>query len=258
VIRAVRRLAEAHLGLARAELGAIAEDATAVGLALGLAAGCLVFVGLLVPVGLTLFVGEWLFGSLGWGVLLGTELALALAVVLVLDALEVPRPVLVARMAAALGAGIVVALLLGLAATNAGWAALGDLLLPGVARSDRPLVTAVVVAVVGGGIVGALVAGLRAAHERTRASVAGLIGGALVGLIVGAFSAISFTPEVGTAIGLAVVLALWPVLSGLELRGYDWGALKARFYPSMTIKTAQETLEWLQGTIERMLPGRKS
>lgn len=258
VARAVRHLAEAHLGLARAELGAIAEDATQVGLALGLVAACLVFVALLVPVGLTLFVGEWLFGSLGWGVLLGTEFALALAVVLVLDALEIPRSTLARRLGSALVLGLVVAVLLGLAATNYAWAAVGEVILPGVTRSDRPLATAALVGVVGGGLLGLLVAAARARVNRTLALVGGLAGGALAGLALGAFTAISFTPEIGVAIGIALALLVWPGLSALELRGYDWGALKARFYPSITIKTAQETLEWLHGIQERTLPGRKS
>ncbi len=248
----------AHLELARAELGAIAEDAAQVGLALGLVAACLVFVGLLVPVGLTLFVGEWLFGSLAWGVLLGTEFAIALAVVLVLDALEVPRSILVRRLAGALVLGLIIAFLLGLAATNYICAAVGQAILPGVARADRPLVTAALVGVIGGGLLGLLVAAVRVGANRISALVGGLAGGALAGLVLGAFSAISFTPEVGTAIGLAVFLVLWPGLSALELRGYDWGALKARFYPGTTIKTAQETLEWLHGIQERTLRGRKS
>ena len=258
VLGAGRRLAMAHLELARAELGAIAEDAAQVGLALGLVAACLVFVGLLVPVGLTLFVGEWLFGSLAWGVLLGAEFAIALAIVLVLDALEVPRSTLARRLAGALVLGLIIAFLLGLAATNYIWAAVGQAILPGVARADRPLVTAALVGVIGGGLLGLLVAAVRVGANRISALVGGLAGGALAGLVLGAFSAISFTPEVGTAIGLAVFLVLWPGLSALELRGYDWGALKARFYPGTTIKTAQETLEWLHGIQERTLRGRKS
>lgn len=253
-----RRLAEAHLGLARAELAGILDDATQVGLALGLAIACLGFGGLLVPIGLTLFLGEWLFGSIGWGVLLGAEFAVAVAVLLVLDALDIPRSTLARRLVVALGAGLVAAILFGLAATNNAWAAIGEAILPGVARLDRPLVTAALVGGALGGLLGLLIGAARAYGSRVPAAIAGLAGGALVGLALGAFTAISFTPEVGVAIGAALMLALWSVLSVLELRGYDWGALKARFYPNTTIETTQETLEWLHGIQERTLPGRKS
>ena len=55
-----------------------------------MAIGLVVFAGLLVSVGMSLFLGEWLFGSMGWGVLHDTELSIAVAVVCILAALDVP------------------------------------------------------------------------------------------------------------------------------------------------------------------------
>ena len=74
----------AHIGLARAEAGEIMGE---IGRAAGLAARC-VRAGLpgrarSLPIGGLLFLGEWIFGSIGWGVLLGSLLLLDFAVVAV-------------------------------------------------------------------------------------------------------------------------------------------------------------------------------
>ena len=58
--------------------------------------------------------------------------------------------------------------------------------------------------------------------------------------------AISFSRHVGIAIGICVVLIAWPALAATALRGYDWGALKARYWPGTTIETTKETIEWVR------------
>ena len=47
-------------------------------------------------------------------------------------------------------------------------------------------------------------------------------------------------------IGVAIALGIWPVLSASALRRFDPEALKARFIPTATIESAQETMEWLK------------
>ena len=65
------------------------------------------------------------------------------------------------------------------------------------------------------------------------------------------------------AIGIAVALATWvplvarPVLDG----SYDWEALKARYWPGLTVETARESYEELRSRIPEMpkppaMPGR--
>ncbi len=258
-IAAGRRLAVAHVGLARTELSAILADAKEVALLGGIALALVLFVAMLLPIGMTLFLGEWLFGSMGWGVLHGTELSLATAVVLIFVALRVPRGFLGRMLAVAVVVGAVVAVALGSASTNAAWTRLGDGLFLGVDAAVRPLVTAVVVGAAALAVVGFLAGWRAAGHDRrVSGAIPGLLAGLVAGALLGAVSAISFSAQVGVAIGVAVGFALWPALSGLALRGYDWEALATRFTPTTTIETTQESIEWLQQTLQRMRPGTRS
>jgi hypothetical protein len=237
-----RRVVDAHIALAKAELAAIVGEVKIVAIGLSGALAMLLFVAMLVPIGLTLFLGEWLFGSMGWGILHGTELAFAVALVFVLAALRVPMGSLVGRLVLAIVVGLVVGFVLGLGLAHDGWSRLGDAAFSGVDAADRPLAAAFVG--------GAVVIGVLAAFAGIRGGVGGFIGGlvtgAVVGALVGAFTAISFTPEVAAAIGVAVALGLWPPLCALALRGFDWEGLKDRFMPTTTIDTGKETLEWLK------------
>ena len=90
-VNAAKRLLRAHVNLAKAEAGEIAGEVGRM-VALGAAALALLFtVGILVLVGLPLFLADWLLGSMGWGVLLGAFLLLDLAVTVLLVALGVGR-----------------------------------------------------------------------------------------------------------------------------------------------------------------------
>ena len=63
--------------------------------------------------------------------------------------------------------------------------------------------------------------------------------------------------QVAAALGLFTLFITWPILMGLGVsrNGVDTDALKARFYPSQTIETTKETIEWVR---ERTPLGRKS
>ena len=134
---AVKRLVNSHIALAKAEA---ADIAGAVGRMVGLFAVAFVMVlmvGMLFLVGGLLFLGEWLFGSIGWGVLLGSLLMLDIAVSAVLAALDVS----VKRIGAAFGAaailGIIVGVVMGLDLTHRGWTALGDAIAADVDPNTR-------------------------------------------------------------------------------------------------------------------------
>jgi ABC-type uncharacterized transport system permease subunit len=106
------------------------------------------------------------------------------------------------------------------------------------------------------GVLGALVGlivGARAGHSFSSA-ILGLLAGVLGGALFGAFTAITFSPQVAVAIGIAVVLALWPGLAAQPIISgdYDWEALKARYWPGLAVETAQETIEMLQAAIPEM------
>ncbi len=218
---------------------------------LGLAVALLLYIGLLVPVGTALFLGEWLFGSMGWGILHGALFSVAAAVVLVLGALRISRTYLVGTLLLAVVIGIVVGAVFGLAMPNALYVALGETVIPDVDPAWRPLVLSLTIwsalLAVLGIIVGARAGGAGGA-------IGGFFGGAIVGLFVGAFTAISFSLQVGIAIGVSVTLVTWPLLAALSLRDYDWEDLKRRFTPQASMDAAEET----KAFIEARLPGRGS
>jgi hypothetical protein len=66
------RMVQAHLTLLRAELSIAGQE---LGIIVGLAVGALLLallIGILLYVGTFLFLGDWLFGSMGWGIIHGT------------------------------------------------------------------------------------------------------------------------------------------------------------------------------------------
>ncbi len=251
---AAGRLLAAHLTLARAEFAQIMGEVKAVAVRGGLAVGLVLFVAVLLPVGSILFLGEWLFGSIAWGVVDGAALLLAVAAVLLLDALRPPRSWHVRGFVLALLIGVAIGLVLGLDLLNQAWTRLGESVQPSLgwqmSPADRPLVVAVatvsLVLAVLGLLLGAWRGGLGGAFG-------GLIGGALLGIPLGAFSAIAFGPRAGAAFGVLFALIAWPLLVGWPiLRGrYDWEALKARFIPSESMEAAQETMAELRGRMPR-------
>jgi hypothetical protein len=237
---AVLGMLRAHVDLAKAELDEIKGEVARAAALGGLAFAVLLLLAFLLPIGGLLFLGEWIFGSIGWGLLHGTELLVAVAVLAVLVAIRVRG--LFTDLALALVIGVVVALVLGPNLPNELWRRIGDSMALGDA-AWRPLATGTLVVTIIGGLVG-LVLGARAGGAG--AAIGGLIGGAILGALLGAFSAITFGWRVGVALGVAAALAAWPILMGVTVArsGVDTEALKARFWPQTTIDTTKETIEW--------------
>jgi hypothetical protein len=257
---AAYRLAAAHIELARAELADILEEVKQVAALVGLAIAFAIFAAILVSVGSSLFLGEWLFGSMGWGVLHGTEFAFAIALVAVLIAFDVPASHLGRGLLVATVVGIVVALAAGFWVFNRLWEAIGVAVSSTLIEATRPLVVGTVV----GALLGALIGLLGGTETRgrsiggiLRSAIVALLLGGIVGAALGAFSAITFSWQVAAALGIAVTLGLWIVLSALEASrgGIDMEAWSQKFYPNQSIDTAKETMEWLR---ERTPLGPKS
>ena len=130
----------AHIDLAKAEFGDIVDAIKRAAVFVGIAAAAALVVGLLVIVGLPLFLGDALFGSMGWGILLGVLLLAAVAMAAAILAMRpavgasVGRPFLLA-----LVVGVVVGVVLGLDLTNRAWTALADAVLPTADPAWRPL-----------------------------------------------------------------------------------------------------------------------
>ncbi len=245
-IAAAVRIARAHVSLAQAEFGEILAEGKRVGILAGIAFALLLFAGLLLPIGLTLFVGEWLFGSIGWGLLLGTELMIGGAAVLVFAALYVPIGRILGRLLVALLVGIILAILLALDVPNHGFASVGASVIPSIDPGPRPLVAGLALGALVGAILGILAGLVR--RLGVGGTVGAAIGLAILGLVVGAIVAIDYSPAVAIALGLALALALWPILVAIDTyrRGIDLEALKNRFYPRLTVETTKETIEWVR------------
>ena len=244
-------LGQAHVDLAKAELSSIAGE---IGRIVALAAVAIVVVimaGLLAIIGTALFLGEWLLGSIGWGVLHGILAFTAIAIAAGLMAAGVSG----ARIARSFIVGVVVAivlgLVLGLELPNQAYAAAGEAATLNVETGVRPLIVGLLL----GALVGVLIGFAAAVRIGSGGGRMGaIIGLAILGGLLGAFSAITFGPQVGAAVGITVGYSTWIAVMGADVarEGIEVGDLQERFYPTQTIETGKETLEWLQ---KRMPPG---
>ncbi|MCI0584737.1 MAG: hypothetical protein L0227_17915, partial [Chloroflexi bacterium] len=122
-IEAAKRLFRAHVELAKAEIAEIVDEVKRMVALISAAIGILVVAGLLLLIGGLLFLGEWLFGSIGWGALLGTLLLVDIALMAVLLALDVRGGRLSGAFLLAALTGVVVGVLLALNLTHRGWTA---------------------------------------------------------------------------------------------------------------------------------------
>ena len=245
----------AHIDLAKAETSAIGTEIGRVAALGGLAFLLVVFAVFLLVIGISLGLGEWLLGSMGWGVIDGVLAFLAVAMAAVLFALGISgRRIGLAFLGGVL-VGILVGVVLGLGLLNQLYTAIGDALAIAVDPGIRPLVVGVLL----GGFVG-LIGGIVAAVSMSASGggrFAAFAGLTVLGVALGAFTAITFGPQVGAAIGITVGYIAWIAFMGIDVArtGIDQEALKTRFTPVQTIETSKETLEWLQ---KRMPPGTGS
>jgi hypothetical protein len=245
-------LVMAHVELAKAEAGAIAGQIGRLVALSAIAFVLVVFAVFLVVIGTMLFIGEWLLGSMGWGVLHGFLLFVSVAVAALLLAIGVSERRILRSLIIAIVIGVVTSVVLGLAWLNQLDAAIGDAAQTAVDPGVRPLVIGVLL----GGLIGLIVGVVTAL--RMSASGGGRFvawaGLTVFGVALGAFTSISFSPQVGVGIGVTLGYLSWMALMALDVRrtGIDLQALKDRFTPVQTIETSKETLEWLQ---KRMPPG---
>jgi hypothetical protein len=252
VKNAVTRFVNAHIELARTELDLIKDEAARAAGLVGGAIALAILLAFFVPIGGMLFAGEWIFGSIGWGLLHGTLGLIAVAIALVLVALRAPG--LGRDLLGAILLGLVIALVLGLELPNKLFTWIGETGALGIDPGTRPLV-------VGLGLVGAiglligLIAGIRVGGPKP--IVSGIFAGLFGGALIGAFLSVTFGLRVGFALGVTAFWVLFAVLMGLRVQrnGIDVEALKARFIPQVTIDTAKESLEWAK---ERVPTGPQS
>ncbi|HUG47768.1 MAG TPA: phage holin family protein [Candidatus Limnocylindria bacterium] len=235
-------LFSAHMALLRAELGEIFGQVKVMAALAGVVLLLAFLTAILLYVGGFLFVGEWLFGSMGWGLAHGVLFGLGLIVVLGFAIVGVGlRLGLVSFLTAAVLA-VGLALLLGsnVAYETARYFA-GQLASP----FNSPASVAL--------LAGALVFGLLLAIVGWRAGgagagVAGLVLGALLGLLLGWLIggiAWQWPPAVGFAIMIGLIL--WPILhAALAWPRLDLEEHFGRLKPRQTMAAASETRQWLE------------
>lgn len=241
---AASSLANAHIALAKAEFGVIAREAGIIaGLVVGLLALALLLVTLLYT-GTWLFLGEWLFGSLGWGILHGALFTICLMVPIGFNLLGVALRTWLAALALAVLVGVLLAVLFASNILRAAALAGAGLLTPSIAIDQGLL------AVILGLIVGAILFGILGAAIGARMERAGLL--LLVGVVVGAMvgALLGFiTFDLPGAVAIAVTLGLfaWLGFSGmLAVRaGIDPKRRFGKLQPRESINALNETRSWL-------------
>jgi hypothetical protein len=246
-------LVMAHVELAKAEMSAIGGEVARVAGLVGGAIVLVLFAVSLLVIGGSLFLAEWLFGSMGWGIVHGMLLFVGLAVAFGLSAVGIRVGRLGRSAFVALLIGVLTAIVLGLNMPNQLYTLIGDAALPGVEAGVRPLVVGLLIWA-GIGLLVGIAAAFRLRDAGSR--IAALLGLTLVGALFGAFTAITFGGQVGIALGVTAAYLSWIILMAVDASrtGIDVEGLQARFTPTQTIEISKETLEWLK----RRLPGSGS
>lgn len=245
-------LFHAHVALFRAEVDQIVGELKVLATLAGIALGIAFMTGVLVWVGGFLFLGEWLFGSIGWGLAHGLLFGLGLIVALVLAMVGGSRRRAVLSFVLVVVIVVVVALLCGLNVANNAAASVASNLV-------SPLNSPGVVALLGGIIVGALLfAVLLAFVGGLRGAIGGLFLGAFLGIFGGWLiggAPWTWPPAVGFAITIGLIA--WPILNVI----FNWSSLDpaerfSRLYPRQSIDAANDTKAWLEEQWQTRLPKR--
>ena len=116
----------AHVELAKAEAGAIAGEVGRLAALGALALVLVIFAVFLLVIGISLAIGEWLLGSMGWGVIEGVLFFLSVAMAAVLLGVGISGRRIGGSLIAAVVIGIVVGVVLGLDLLNQAYKAIGD------------------------------------------------------------------------------------------------------------------------------------
>ena len=246
---AAMALATAHLELLKAELATIGAEIKGIAALVGGIVALLLFALSLLAIGGVLFLGEWLFGSIGWGVLHGLLLSIGGIVAMALLILDVPRMLVTRSLLWALASGTLVSVGLGLNLAREAAERAADYVLANVIANLDPAWAPVLVAAVAVGVVLGIVGVVVGARSAGRRALGGLFLGLLGGVLVGAFlGGVTFEGRVGVAWGVVVGAVAWPVLMcvGAARSGIDPAARFGKLWPRETYETVLGTKAWLE------------
>ncbi len=239
------RLLAAHIDLLKAELAVTGRDLGVIA-AMGAAAVTLVILALLlIAIGSFLFIGEWLFGSMAWGILHGSLFLALLIVPIGID------------LAGGWNGAWVRAVALGLVTTLLLWILFASNVLRDSAvnageslESSVSLEPALLPTLVGL-VAGALLFGVILAIIGSRRSLGIRLGltGLLVGAIVGAIlGSVTFDPSGALAVAytIGLVTAIVAAIAFAVRRGFDPERRYSRLVPRESIAMAEETKKYLE------------
>ena len=221
--RAFTGLVSSHFRLLSAELSEIMDEIKRALALIAAAVALIVLAGLMLGLGTVLWLDEWAFGSIGWGVVHGAGFFVATAVVAVL--LILPNSGV--RLGTAFGVSLLVAVItgivFGLRLTSRAWGWVGDTFFGGLAwpdgsvisTADRPVVVAVLALAVIFGALGALIGFAlgEGPADRFGNALGGTLVGALVGALLGGLLGVPMSWGCAVATALAVFLILLPILA---------------------------------------------
>jgi len=245
------RLAQSHIALAKTELGEILGEIKGIAAYAGMIVAVAIFMGVLVSVGSILFFGEWLFGSMGWGIADGALLCIGLIVLFALRIVEAPVGRVMLAFFVSLVIGVLVAVALGsnIARTLAHNAA-DQLRTPSYNINLDPAWDAAIVGVVVGAVIVAILGLLVLGRlGGLGGALFGFVAGAIFGALLGwAVAGLTFSWQGAAAIGVMVGLLCWPLLMARALlaKGFDPTARFRRLYPQQSYDAAMETKAWLE------------
>lgn len=250
LIGAVRELGRAHWALLRAEIDDILDEVKRIAMLAGVAFVLLLFLAGLCSVGLALFLGEWLFGSMGWGIVHGALLVFAVILAVGLLVLDVPSRAVTRNLGWGLLVGVVVGVLLGANVPRhlAEWGS--DQLragpLPNLDPGWGPAVVGVVVGAIVIGIVFLIVGAMAGGGA---GGVGGLVGGAIFGAFLGwGLGGLTFSVQGAAALALCAWLLAWTafMVAAAVHAGIDPVARFKRLWPQQSYDAAMETKAWAE------------
>ncbi len=239
-------LLHAHVALLKAEIGEITSQLKVIAALAGLILTLALFATQLVAIGGTLFLGEWIFGSIGWGVVHGALLSLAMIVAAAMVLVRAPRSVVSVPFILAAIIGVVVSVVLG---SNVARRVAGDVAtrwFPGLAAGWAPDIIGVVVVAIVLGLVGLIVLGRAGGIG---GAVFGLVAGAITGAILGwGWTGIRFSWHGAVAIGFTIGLLAWiALMPAWMFRSHvDPTARFRKLWPHESYESAMETKDWLE------------
>jgi hypothetical protein len=247
---AAQALIQAHVDLLRAELAVIGEQIQQIAAMVGGIVALAIYAVLLLAIGGTLFMGEWLFGSIGWGVLHGMLLAIGIIISLALLVIEAPRTLITRPLLWGVVAGVALTLVLGLNVPHNLSVVVGEWVTANVAPTLDPAWAPAVVAGVIFAVIFAI-AGLviGARGQGVLGAVSGLVVGALGGFLVGlVFGGLVFGWQPAAAAGVTAGLSVWIALMAraASQANLDPQARFEKLWPRQSYESALETKEWVE------------